>query len=113
MADATDGSSKTKRVVVRVNDCFSALVQKRSTEIANFTETEEYTECWKITRVSTAGPVTKANWGKLGHHKLKAHVRDAVGPSVRSSLWLSMLVVSDDDSVLFAKDFGEPVNGGI
>lgn len=101
------------RHVVRPDDCFSGLVDRREERVARFTEGTEYRECWEATRCSSSRPLSPANWPRLSHTKdgVKEHVRNAVGPAVRKTLWLTMAGVMDADSVLFAKAFGEPIDG--
>lgn len=68
-----------------------------------------------MTRCASSLPLTPALWPKLQHNfqNLKQHVRSGVGPSTRKEFWLGQLLVTEDDSVLFAKAFGEPVDGMI
>ena len=72
-------------------------------------------ECWRVTQCSSSQPLTPAVWPRLQHNyqSLKLHVRSGVGPSTRKEFWLGQLLVTEDDSVLFAKAFGEPVDGKI
>ena len=103
------------RVPVRPNQCFSALVDWRNEKATTFTESEEYRESWKATRCSNSDPLSPAMWPAVPHTKnsLKEHVRNAVFPAVRKNLWVIMSGITDDDSVLFAKAFGEPTDGKI
>jgi hypothetical protein len=47
----------------------------------------------------------------LNKKKLKSHVRGGVLPNIRKDVWLGVMGVSDADSVLLAKAFGEPDDG--
>jgi len=70
-------------------------------------------ECWRVTQCASSHPLTPANWPKLqhSHQSLKQHVRCGVGPAARKEFWLGQLLVTEDDSVMFAKAFGEPTDG--
>ena len=98
----------------RVTHCFSALVKRSSTHVKGFSEAPEYKSCTRITQISDSSEVTPSNWPKLALNKkkLKNHVRGGVLPNIRKDLWLWVLGVSDADSVLLAKAFGEPDDGG-
>lgn len=78
-----------------------------------FTESDEYREGWKATHCSNSSPLSPVLWPVVPHTKtsLKEHVRNAVYPAMRRTLWVTMSGVTDDDSVLFAKAFGEPTDG--
>ena len=97
----------------RVTDCFSPLVKRSSPHVKNFSEAPEYKSCTRITRASDSSELTPATWKRLSLNKkkLKGHVRAGVVPNVRKELWLGVLGVSDADSVLLAKAFGEPDDG--
>lgn len=97
----------------RVTECFSPLVNRSSSQVNNFSEAPEYKSCTRITRASESGELTQATWKRvaLNKKKLKGHVRAGVLPNVRRELWLGTLGVSDADSVLLAKTFGEPDDG--
>lgn len=99
--------------VVKLSDCFSGLVDRQSKLVGEFTDNRDYREAWQATMVSSSHAISLANWPKLSQNKngLKSHVRAAVSPAVRKQLWLVVSEVSDDDSVLFAKAFGEPADG--
>ena len=99
--------------VVKLSDCFSGLVERQSREVGEFTETSDYIRAWQVAACSNSHSVTVGNWPKLSHNRngLKAHVRAGVSPAVRKHLWLHVSEVSDVDSVLFAKAFGEPADG--
>lgn len=103
------------RPAVRVDECFSALVDRSHVHVRGFVDSEEYKQAWIITQCASAAPLSPAYWPRVAHSKvsLKAHVRHWVGPSVRKSLWLEMANVTVDDSVLFAKAFGEPADDGM
>ena len=100
-------------VVVRLSSCFSGLVDRQERLVGGFTESQEYRDAWLATLCSDVSGITLANWVKLSQSKgaLKGHVRAGVSPAVRKELWLLVSEVSDDDSVLFAKAFGEPADG--
>lgn len=97
----------------RVTECFSPLVKRSSSQVKNFSEAPEYKSCTQITRASDSSELTLATWKRtaLNKKKLKGHVRAGVLPNVRKDLWLGTLGVSDADSVLLAKAFGEPDDG--
>ena len=94
----------------RVTHCFSALVKRSAPQVKDFSEAPEYKACTRITRTSDSSEVTPSNWSRLAlnRKKLKSHVRGGVLPNVRKDMWLGVLGVSDADSVLLAKAFGEP-----
>jgi len=48
----------------------------------------------------------------LNRSKLKKHCRNGVHPNARKALWLDVSEVTDADSVLLVKAFGEPEEGG-
>ena len=97
----------------RVIHCFSALVKRSTAQVKGFSEAPEYKSCTRITKISDSSEVTPSNWSRLAlnRKKLKGHVRGGVLPNVRKDLWLGVLGVSDADSVLLAKAFGEPDDG--
>ena len=97
----------------RVTDSFSPLVNRTNAHVKSFSEAPEYKSCTRITRSSDSDELTPSNWPKLSLNKkkLKSHVRAGVLPTVRKDLWLGLLGVSDADSVLLAKAFGEPDDG--
>ena len=99
--------------VVKLSDCFSGLVDRQKKLVGEFTDNRDYREAWQATMASNSHAVSLANWSKLSQnrHGLKNHVRAGVSPAVRKQLWLIVSEVSDDDSVLFAKAFGEPADG--
>ena len=99
--------------VVRLSSCFSGLVDRQNRSVGQFTESQEYRDAWQASMCSSASGITLANWPKLFGAKagLKNHVRAGVSPAVRKDLWLKVAEVTDDDSVLFAKSFGEPADG--
>ena len=94
----------------RVTLCFSALVKRSAPQVKGFSEAPEYKSCTRITRTSDSSEVTPFNWSRLAlnRKKLKNHVRGGVLPNIRKDMWLGVLGVSDADSVLLAKAFGEP-----
>lgn len=98
---------------VKLSACFSGLVDRQNPVVGQFTDSQEYRDAWHAAVCSDASEVTLANWPKLSQSRgnLKNHVRAGVSPAVRKSLWLLVSEVSDDDSVLFAKAFGEPADG--
>ena len=99
----------------RIVDCFSPLVDITGSEIAGFVSSQEYKDSQKVTQITTFSkiPLSHANWHKVALNKqqLKQHVRCWVEPSIRKPMWLGVTGVVDTDSVLFAKAFGEPVDG--
>ena len=97
----------------RVTHCFSALVKRSTAQVKGFSEAPEYKSCTRITRTSDSSEVTPSNWSRLAlnRKKLKNHVRSGVLPNIRKDLWLGVMGVSDADSVLLAKAFGEPDDG--
>ena len=99
----------------RVTECFSALVKRSNVHVRTFSESPEYKTCSRITRASDSSELTPATWRRLAlnRKKLKNHVRAGVLPTVRKDLWLGVLEVSDADSVLLAKAFGEPDDGAL
>ncbi len=103
------------RPAVRVDECFSALVDRSHAEVVGFLDSEEYKQAWITTQCASSAPLSPANWPRVAHSKvsLKAHVRHWVAPSVRKALWQEMASVTVDDSVLFAKAFGEPADDGM
>ena len=102
-----------QRSVVRISECFSPLVERDSPHVHQFSELKEFKECWTATRCSKSSPVSPGNWTSLvlNKKKLKEHTRCGVTPTVRKKIWLETIGVTDDDSVLFAKAFGEPQEG--
>lgn len=95
------------------SDCFSPLVEWRNEEVENFTSTRSFRECATIAQCSRSSPVTRENCGKLvlNKSKLKKSCRNGVYPNVRKRMWLDVLEVTDADSVLLVKAFGEPQEG--
>lgn len=106
-------AAKPEGQVVKLTSCFSGLVDRQSSAIGQFTDTQEYREAWQASICSNSSGITVANWPKLAHSKgrMKDHVRAGVSPAVRKDLWMLMSEVTDTDSVLFAKAFGEPADG--
>ena len=100
---------------VKLSTCFSGLVDRQERVLGRFTESQDYRDAWEAASISEASAITVANWQKLSQSRgsLKNHVRAGVSPAVRKALWLLVSDVSDDDSVLFAKAFGEPDDGNI
>ena len=98
---------------VRLSSCFSGLVDRQERALGRFTESQDYRDARLATICSESSGITLANWPKLSQSRgsLKNHVRADVSPAVRKALWLLVSEVSDDDSVLFAKAFGEPADG--
>jgi hypothetical protein len=98
---------------IKLSSCFSGLVDRQDRLVGQFTESRPYREAWRAATCSDSSAVTVANWPKLSQSRgsLKHHVRAGVSPAVRKELWLFVSEVSDDDSVLFAKAFGEPADG--
>lgn len=99
--------------VVKLSSCFSGLVDRQNALVGQFTEAHEYQDAWKASICSNSSSITVASWSKLTHSKgrMKDHVRAGVSPAVRKDLWMTMSEVTDADSVLFAKSFGEPADG--
>ena len=106
-------AAKQHGQLVKVSECFSGLVNLQD-NLENFTESQDYVEAWRATACSSSSVITVSSWPKLSHtrHALKTHVRAGVSPAVRKKLWMAVCEVSDNDSVLFAKAFGEPADGG-
>ena len=104
---------KQQGQLVKISSCFSGLVDRQDKLVGQFTESQDYRDACQASLCSSASGVTLATWSKLSHSKsaLKTHVRAGVSPAVRKELWLAMSEVTDDDSVLFAKAFGEPADG--
>ena len=100
---------------VRLSSCFSGLVDRQNKLVARFTESQEYRDAWQATMCSDSAGLTLANWPRLSQARgnIKNHVRAGVSPAVRKALWLLASEVTDDDSVLFAKAFGEPADGTV
>lgn len=98
---------------VKLSNCFSGLVDRQNELVGQFTESREYREAWQASKCSSSSGITVANWPRLSQSRgnLKNHVRAGVSPAVRKNLWLSVSEVTDADSVLFAKAFGEPADG--
>ena len=94
-------------------ESFSALVRHNNDQVAAFAESEQYAASWRETHCSNAPPLSEQVWYRVPSTKksLKDHVRSGVAPQVRKELWLRMAGVEDDDSVLFAKAFGQPADG--
>ncbi len=100
---------------VYLRQCFSPLVDTKSDEIAAFTESNDYKNAKKVAQIMlfSKTPLTSSNWDRvaLNREQLKQHVRCGVEPEMRKEMWLRVIGVVDTDSVLFAKAFGEPVDG--
>lgn len=96
-----------------VTKCFSPLVKRTIAHVKSFSEAPEYKTCKTITRSSDASELNPALWKRLSLNKkkLKGHVRSGVVPTVRKDLWLGVLGVTDADTLLLAKAFGEPDDG--
>ena len=105
----------SKEVTVRLVDCFSPLVNRKDPEVEQFTESQEYKDACSVTHIAlySKAPLTPSNWPRNAQNKqhLKQHVRCGVEPVVRKDFWLGITGVTEMDSVLFAKAFGEPVDG--
>ena len=106
---------KQQGQLVKLSSCFSGLVDRQNKLVAQFIESQDYRDACQASLCSSSSVITVATWSKLSHSKssstLKNHVRAGVSPAVRRELWLAMSEVTDDDSVLFAKAFGEPADG--
>lgn len=100
---------------VNAVDCFSPLVTRKDAEVARFAESQEYKDSCSATNITlySKTPLTTSNWPRNAQNKqhLKQHVRCGVEPVVRKDFWLGVTGVTETDSVLFAKAFGEPVDG--
>ena len=96
-----------------LRDCFSPLVEWRKEEVKSFYRAASYLESSSITQCSRSSPVTSENCGKLvlNRSKLKKHCRRFVNPDARKRMWLDVVEVTDADSVLLVKAFGEPDEG--
>lgn len=96
-----------------LKDCFSPLVEWREEGVRNFSSTNDFRESSRITQCSRSSPVTIENCGKLilSRSKLKKHCRNGVNPNARKGMWLDVVEVTDADSVLLVKAFGEPDEG--
>ena len=96
-------------------DCFSPLVEWKNEEVVGFTTAVNFRECATITQCSRSSPVTRENCGKLvlNKSKLKKSCRNGVHPNARKRMWLDVVEVTDADSVLLVKAFGEPQEGMI
>ena len=94
-------------------DCFSPLVEWRKEEVKDFSKAPSFLESSSITQCSRSSPVTAENCGKLilAKAKLKKHCRNGVNPDARKRMWLDVVEVTDADSVLLIKAFGQPVEG--
>lgn len=101
-------------VFPRARDCFSPLVEWKKPEVKDFVTTQEFRESSNITQCSRSNPVTSENCAKLvlRRAKLKKHCRNGVSPNARKKMWLDVVGVTDGDSVLLVKAFGEPDEGG-
>ena len=99
--------------VVKLSECFSGLVDRQEKNVGQFTDSQDYVQAWQATTCSNSSVITVSTWPKLSHtrHALKSHVRAGVSPAVRKQLWMAVCGVTDTDSVLFAKAFGEPADG--
>lgn len=100
-------------VMVSLRDCFSPLVEWKEPEVENFSTTQSFHEASSITQCSRSNPVTPENCSKLilNRSKLKKHCRSGMSPAARKRTWLGVVGVTDADSVLLVKAFGEPVEG--
>lgn len=98
-----------------LKDCFSPLVEWKDEGVSNFTTAASFRECTTITQCSRLSPVTAENCGKLvlNRSKLKKHCRNGVKPNARKRMWLDVVEVTDADSVLLVKAFGQPQEGKI
>ncbi len=98
-----------------LRQCFSPLVEAKNAHVAVFTENKDYKDAKKITQIVlfSKTPLNSSNWGRvaLNRDQLKQHVRYGVEPDIRKEMWLGVIGVVDTDSVLFAKAFGEPIDG--
>lgn len=101
--------------VHHLRECFSPLVDTKNAALPGFTERQDYKEARKIAQITlfSKTPLTPSNWRRaaLNRDQLKQHVRYGVEPEMRKEMWLGVIGVVDTDSVLFAKAFGEPVDG--
>ena len=97
-----------------LKNCFSPLVEWKELTRDDVTTTQTFREASAITQCSRSSPVTSDNCGKLvlNRPKLKKHCRKGVHPDVRKRLWLDVVGVTDADSVLLIKAFGEPDEQG-
>ena len=93
-----------------LRDCFSPLVEWKSLEVKEFQKTKAFLECSTITQCARSSPVTQENCGKLvlNRAKLKKHCRNSVSPDARKRMWLDVVGVTDADSVMLVKAFGQP-----
>lgn len=96
-----------------LKDCFSPLVEWKEEGVLKFTTSAGFRESSTVTQCSRFTPVTAENCGKLvlNRSKLKKHCRNGVNPNARKRLWLDVVEVTDADSVLLVKAFGEPQEG--
>lgn len=104
-----------KESLLNPGDCFSPLVNRKNEEVERFSESQAYKDASAITHITlySKTPLTLSNWPRNAQNKqnLKQHVRCGVEPVVRKDFWLGITGVVETDSVLFAKAFGEPVEG--
>ena len=111
------GSTRSAVIIIIImaaeKSCFSPLVEWKEAEVKNFNTAKDYQESSTITQCSRSSPVTAENYGKLvlNRSRLKKHCRNSVDPDVRKRLWLDVVEVTDADSVLLVKAFGEPDEG--
>lgn len=93
---------------------FSPLVDWKEGAVKDFTSTQAFREALTITQCSRSKPVTEENLTKLilSKSKLKKHCRNGVSPDARKKMWLDVVGVTDADSVLLIKAFGEPEEQG-
>lgn len=96
-----------------LRDSFSPLVNRKNSEVEKFASSQSYLEASAQTRCSRSKPVTVENCPKLvlNRSKLKTHCRSGVEPVARKRMWLDVVGVQDQDSVLLVKAFGEPSEG--
>ena len=93
---------------------FSPLVEWKEGAVKDFTSTQGFREALTITQCSRSKPVTTENVTKLilSKSRLKRHCRNGVLPDARKRMWLDVVGVTDADSVLLIKAFGEPEEQG-
>ena len=94
--------------------CFSPLVEWKESAVKKFNTTQSFREAGTITRCSRSSLVTPQNCAKLvlNRSKLKKHCRSGLEPDARKRVWLDVVGVTDSDSVLLLKAFGEPEEPG-
>ena len=98
---------------VVVKDSFSPLVDRSNVSVEKFATSKLYAEAVYQTNCSRSKPVTLENCAKLilNRSKLKKCCRRGVEPTARKRMWLDVIGVQDQDSVLLVKAFGEPLEG--